>query len=171
MHKRAGLVGVKEFGNIKHDFTYDNTDKAASGQASESKSSKFKSRTKKYSDIICTPFNREAGCRLPCSFLHACMFCETRGQAKRDCTLYKKSKDSKQEISFSHKEGGKSSGAQSVSDCYVPSWCVGSAHKAEKPQSLCINENRGESNCSYTQEDVKKTRKSQCKIKLSWYPA
>ena len=80
------MVGVKEFGNIKHDFTYDNTVKAASGQASESKSSKFKSRTKKYSDIICTPFNREVGCRLPCSFLHACMFCETTQNGIAPCT-------------------------------------------------------------------------------------
>ena len=100
VHKRASLVGVKEFGNIKHDemftyFMYDNVVKAAAGQASESKSSKFKSRTKKYSDIICTRFNSEEGCRLPCSFLHACMFCEIRGHAKRDCTVYKKSKDSK----------------------------------------------------------------------------
>ena len=87
VRKRAGLLGVNEFGNIKHDemftyFTYDNTVKAASGQASESKSSKFKSRAKKYSDIICTRFNSKEGCRLPCSFLHACMFCEMRGHAK-----------------------------------------------------------------------------------------
>ena len=98
--KTAGLVGVKEFGNIKHDemfsyFTYDNTVKAAGSQASESKSNKFKSRTKKYSDIICTRFKSEESCRLPCSFLNACMFCEARGHAKLDCTVYKKSKDSK----------------------------------------------------------------------------
>ena len=75
-------------------FTYNNT-VATSSQASDSKSSKFKSRAKKYSDIICTRFNREDGCRLPCIFFHACMFCEMRGHAKRDCTVYKKSKDIK----------------------------------------------------------------------------
>ena len=45
VRKRAGLVVVKEFGNIKHGemityFMYDNTLKAVSSQASESKSSK-----------------------------------------------------------------------------------------------------------------------------------
>ena len=100
VRKRAGLVGVEEFGNIKHDemftyFTYDNTVKATSSQAGESKGGKFKSRTKKYNDIICTRFNSEDGCRLPCSFLHACIFCEARGHAKKDCNVYKKTKGSK----------------------------------------------------------------------------
>ena len=100
VRKRAGLVGVEEFGNIKDDemftyFNYDNTVKATNSQAGESKVSKFKSRAKKYSDIICTRFNSEEGCRLPCSFLHACVFCEMRGHAKWDCTVYKKSKDTK----------------------------------------------------------------------------
>ena len=100
VRKRAVLVGVEEFGNIKHDemftyFTYDNTVKATSSQAGESKTGKFKGRAKKYNDIICTRFNSEEGCRLPCSFLYACVFCEMRGHAKRDCTVYKKSKDTK----------------------------------------------------------------------------
>ena len=100
VRKRAGLVGVEEFGNIKHDemftyFTYDNTVKATSSQAGESKGGKFKSRTKKYNDIICTRCNSEDGCRLPCSFLHACIFCEARGHTKKDCNVYKKTKDSK----------------------------------------------------------------------------
>ena len=59
VRKRAGLVGVEECGNIKHDemftyFTYNNTVKATSNQAGESKASKFKGRAKKYNDIICT---------------------------------------------------------------------------------------------------------------------
>ena len=100
VRKRAELVGVKEFGNIKHDemftfYTYDNTVKATSSQTGESKGGKFKTRAKKYDDIICTRFNREDGCRLPCSFLHACIFCEARGHAKKDCNVYKKTKDSK----------------------------------------------------------------------------
>ena len=100
VRKRAGLEGVEEFGNIKHDemftyFTYDNTVKATNIQAGDNKNGKFKSRTKKYNDIICTRFNSEDGCRLPCSFLHACIFCEARGHAKKDCNVYKKTKDSK----------------------------------------------------------------------------
>ena len=100
VRKRAGLEGVEEFGNIKHDemftyFTYDNTVKATNVQTGESKNGKFKTRTKKYNDIICTRFNSENGCRLPCSFLHACIFCEARGHAKKDCNVYKKTKDSK----------------------------------------------------------------------------
>ena len=35
--------------------------------------------------------------------------------------------------------------------------CEVSIHKVEKPQSLCINEVRGEAKGLYTQEDVKKT--------------
>ena len=100
VRKRAGLIGVEEFGNIKHDemftyFMYDNTSKVSNAQVSDSKSSKFKTQTKKYSDIICTCFNSEDGCRLPCSFIRACMFCEARGHAKRDCTVYKKTKENK----------------------------------------------------------------------------
>ena len=100
VRKRAGLVGVEEFGNIKHNemftyFTYNNTVKATSSQSGESKAGKFKTRAKKYNDIICTRFNSEDGCRLPCSFLHACIFCEARGHAKKDCNVYKKTKDSK----------------------------------------------------------------------------
>ena len=57
VRKRAGLEGVEEFGNIKHDemftyFTYDNTVKATGIQAGENKNGKFKSRAKKYNDII-----------------------------------------------------------------------------------------------------------------------
>ena len=53
VRKRAGLEGVEEFGNIKHDemftyFTYDNTVKATNIQAGENKNGKFKSRAKKY---------------------------------------------------------------------------------------------------------------------------
>ena len=64
VRKRAGLEGVEEFGNIKHDemftyFTYDNTVKATSSQAGESKSGKFKGRAKKYNDIICTSTARK----------------------------------------------------------------------------------------------------------------
>ena len=100
VRKRAGLEGVEEFGNIKHDemftyFTYDNTVKATNIQSGENKNGKFKTRAKKYNDIICTRFNSEDGCRLPCSFLHACIFCEARGHAKKDCNVYKKTKDSK----------------------------------------------------------------------------
>ena len=100
VRKRAGLEGVEEFGNIKHDemftyFTYDNTVKATGIQTGEGKNGKFKTRAKKYNDIICTRFNSEDGCRLPCSLLHACIFCEARGHAKKDCNVYKKTKDSK----------------------------------------------------------------------------
>ena len=61
--------------------------------------------------------------------------------------------------SLSCKEGGKSSAVQSGSECYVPSSCVGSVHKAEAPQILCIDKSRGETIEPYTQEDVKKTVK------------
>ena len=97
VRKRAGLEGVEE---LKHDemftyFTYDKTVKATNTQSGENKNGKFKSRAKKYNDIICTHFNSEDGCRLPCNFLHACIFCEARGHAKKDCNVYKKTKDSK----------------------------------------------------------------------------
>ena len=111
--KRAGSKGVDEFGMIHHNeiftyFTYDNTVSAAGSQESHSKSGKFKSQAKKYSDIICTRYNSEEGCKLPCSFLHACMFVRpvhkeglqglcVRGalSCQFDCKVYKKSNDSK----------------------------------------------------------------------------
>ena len=100
VRKRAGVKGVEEFGVIQHDemftyFTYDNTVKASGTQGSESKTGKFKSRNKKWSDIICTRFNSEEGCKLPCNFHHACLFCESRSHAKKDCKVYKKTKEEK----------------------------------------------------------------------------
>ena len=88
VRKQAGFKGVDDFGIIHHDemftyFTYDNTIEAVNARTSEGKSSKFKPRAKKYSHIICTWFNYEERCRLPCSFLHACLLCESRAHVKK----------------------------------------------------------------------------------------
>ena len=66
VRKRVDVKGLEEFGVIHHDemftyFTYDNTVKAANTQGSERKTSKYKSRSKKYSDIICTRFIYQQG--------------------------------------------------------------------------------------------------------------
>ena len=75
---------------------------------------------------MCTRFNREEGCKLPCNFQHACLFCESRSHAKRDCIVYKKTKDGKQEIFHSRNGGGKSNSDQDVNKSYaLPLWCVG----------------------------------------------
>ena len=100
VRKRAGLNGVEEFGCIKHDemftyFTYDDTVKATSAQGSDAKSGKSKTRSKKYSDLVCNRFNSDEGCKLPCNFLHACLLCESRSHAKKDCKVYRKTKDDK----------------------------------------------------------------------------